>query len=299
MLNRNIILEGRIKSWLGKADIDKMSLKEKSLLINAVQGLYKATDDEDYKDWVMNTLADAVDEEGNVAGMDKEDMCDSFYFGNLLFFAVAQDDRYKKAILNIEKSLAKADGTMTAKDTWKCQPYFMNYETVYGGKERYNAIIANYNRVVKEEGVPASAEFACGLIDTMEVMAQPLYEIFAKMKDYYKETVKAVLASDEKAKNETSADNTANDVCNCLCADKLLFVYAVLKGCRMKALHTEKYAACQMKVLDCAVEAICSDAASIDSDSTIGATLVLAYAESLRNREYQDYGRNKGGALWS
>ena len=78
---------------------------------------------------------------------------------------------------------------------------------------------------------------------------------------------------------------------------ELMFAYAVLKGCRMKALHTEKYEGIVLGVCDkvMAGEIFTDD----DTDKNVVSKAALVYSETVRNREYQDYGRGKGGALWS
>ena len=66
----------------------------------------------------------------------------------------------------------------------------------------------------------------------------------------------------------------------------------------MKALITEKYEKAALDILE-AAEAKVQEDDVFGADTAYTAVLVTAYAESLRNREYQDYGRTKGGALWS
>lgn len=66
----------------------------------------------------------------------------------------------------------------------------------------------------------------------MEVMDQALYEIFGKVRDYYKLAVNDIK---ENVVNKKSVDEFDNK------SAVLLYAYAVLKGCRMKAIHTEKY----------------------------------------------------------
>jgi rhamnogalacturonyl hydrolase YesR len=114
----------------------------------------------------------------------------------------------------------------------------------------------------------------------MEVMEQPLYEIFDQFKRQFKEAVKALIS---KSGKETTAD--------------CLYAYAVLKGCRMKALHTEKYEKAALDVLYAVERKAEEDITSFDVTEV--SVLISAYAESLRNRDYQDYGRTKGGVLWN
>ena len=80
-------------------------------------------------------------------------------------------------------------------------------------------------------------------------------------------------------------------------AAELYEVYAILKGCRMKALHTEKYENAQLETLNATISKAGNSFDSLDNDYITA--LVMAYGESLRNREYQDYGRDNGGVLWN
>ena len=78
----------------------------------------------------------------------------------------------------------------------------------------------------------------------------------------------------------------------------LLYAYAVLKGCRMKAIHTEKYE----NIVDAIVEDAITKINVIDDETTKSgyvAALTLCMAEAVKNREYQDYGRTRGGVLWN
>ena len=70
---------------------------------------------------------------------------------------------------------------------------------------------------------------------------------------------------------------------------ELVFAYALLKGCRMKAVLTEKYEDAALAIYE-----KYSDVSEKDA-----AEFALCYSEAVRNRDYQDYGRNNGGRLWS
>ncbi len=136
----------------------------------------------------------------------------------------------------------------------------MNYDTRNGGKEHYNDIIAQYNAVsstqyirpydfdrnnsekmidklVSDKNYMKILYIMPLLIDTMELMAQPLYEIYRKLQEYYKTTVKLLLLS--KAQENVQ--------------DKAVYAmlsYVILKGCRMKALLTEKYENVAVELLE-------------------------------------------------
>lgn len=48
MKERNIILEGKLKSWLLSVDIEKLAAKQQGQLILGLEKLYQATGDADY-----------------------------------------------------------------------------------------------------------------------------------------------------------------------------------------------------------------------------------------------------------
>lgn len=300
MKKRNIILEGRIKSGLQTLDISRFTVNQQGILLSSVEKLYHATEDEDYCQWVVKVLKQLVTKEGNIQNAD-HDLSD-YLFGNALYFAVEQEN-CKMAVQKLAENLTKqerfdatetCEGTFSRKlgDTYKSQVFYMNYETKFGGKEHYNDIIAQYNIIRDkafenvnkalgtEEADLEMAEYACAAIDTMEVMEQPLYEIYDRLKTLFKEAVHAMNAASLKGFQEK--ESTA----------ALLYSYAVLKGCRMKALQTEKYEKAALEILARAEE-------RAEQGAVPDGTLIMAYAESLRNREYQDYGRTKGGVLWS
>lgn len=317
MKERNIILEGKLKSWLLSVDIEKLAAKQQGQLILGLEKLYQATGDADYHTFAKKAVDNLVAEDGTYAKA--EGSLSDNLFGNALFAVRAMDTVYnpqdtaaektEKAILKQEKVMtsgARFDATETCagtfstklSDAYLTQPFYMNYETKFGGKEQYNDIIAQFN-ILQEKAYPSvknelgnaaadleMAAYAAASVDTMEVMEQPLYEIFDRLRQILKQAVAAM--------NTKSLDTFAKEAQEA----GLFYAYAVLKGCRMKALITEKYEKAALDILE-AAEAKAQEDDVFGADTAYTAVLVTAYAESLRNREYQDYGRTKGGALWS
>ena len=220
------------------------------------------------------------------------------------------DDKYKSEAVKLASGFKDFErneaGYFKDADDKKClckaysyEPFYMAYETKDGGKEQYNDVIGQYNAMNDElfadtkyasdttAKVKVLSVYAASLIDTMEVMDQMIYEIYRKMQDYFKASVKAVLETGRDYDNFDDFDEES----------ELMFAYAVLKGCRMKALHTEKYEGIVLGVCDkvMAGEIFTDD----DTDKNVVSKAALVYSETVRNREYQDYGRGKGGALWS
>lgn len=298
---RDYAIENVFKSWLSGLDNDKLTKREKALASGAAIELARATDEEEYKAYTVK-VADSV-----LGGMSDQEL-PNYKIANSLFYAAMYtgDDKYTDAVKNVAKNIAKQPRTENGvfinpgKEVRVCQAYmsqvfYMKYETMYGGKEHYNDVLAQFNTLKSEyyasdatvmssdeSAAKAVATFAAALIDTCEVVDQPVYEIFDGMRSIYKAVVADIIAAGVLNKCDYAA---------------LMAAYAILKGCRMKALHTEKYEAYALKVLEGACETVASS--DMNSDCEWMAALSLAYSESLKNREYQDYGRCKGGALWS
>lgn len=63
----------------------------------------------------------------------------------------------------------------------------------------------------------------------------------------------------------------------------------------MKLIQTEKYAANAENIFEMATDKHVASKESVFDT----AAYIMAYSEYIRNREYQDYGRNNGGVLWN
>lgn len=251
MKERNIILEGKLKSWLLSVDIEKLAAKQQGQLILGLEKLYQATGDADYHTFAKKAVDNLVAEDGTYAKA--EGSLSDNLFGNALFAVRAMDTVYnlqdtaaektEKAILKQEKVMtsgARFDATETCagtfstklSDAYLTQPFYMNYETKLGGKEQYNDIIAQFN-ILQEKAYPSvenelgnatadleMAAYAAAAVDTMEVMEQPLYEIFDRLRQILKQAVAAM--------NTKSLDTFAKEAQEA----GLFYAYAVLKGCR-------------------------------------------------------------------
>ena len=323
MINRYVALEDKLLNELMKKK-DYTDNKVTGAVLSGVAAMYKATGDEKF----LMSLKIMGDEAIDKCTYDNKESLKNYACGNGLYeaFKATGDDRYRQAAKEIavqfdnqpryEEGFFKGsddNGVKRLCRTYMYVPFYMIYETLDGGKERYNDIIAQVRSyrnnlfeisVAKlgsdEDALHVTAHFAAALIDAMENMDQMLYEIYHEMLDYFRDTVKAVIDSGVDINRGTAAD--------------YLFGYAVLKGCRMKALITEKYENDVLGLLDIiedksgsGTECGCDKAETADvkdksfknDSATTLAYKALYYSEVIRNREYQDYGRGKGGVLWS
>ena len=280
IINRDAELEKIMFSKLSQIDdfISNKDVYALGLRLNALSSLYRALRSEEAADALTEAL-DKVLESSVLDSVNKNEL-KRFMSGTAMYTA---DDK---------KCLCKA---------YQYETFYMAYETKDGGKEQYNDVIGQYNAMNDElfatvkysqdrtKALKKLSVYAASLIDTMEVMDQMIYEIFRKMQDYYKASVKAVLESGVTAEGMDDMDDEA----------ELIFAYAVLKGCRMKALHTEKYEGIVLGVCDKVMSGEIFTGEDTEANDTIISMAALVYSETVRNREYQDYGRGKGGALWS
>lgn len=312
MRNRDEKLEKQLASRLQQA-VKNGTTAQKALALGAAAQLYTATGDEAFKTFVVETLSGMTDSNGCVSGLD-EGVLENLLLGNIFYFAYVKTGEavYETAAKTLARQLDTqargnsgvflcADGQMRLSDAYCSQVFYMNYETKNGGKERYNDIIAQFNGIDEYLYQPvrgdleqnpqnrtAAAYYLAALIDTMEVMEQPIYEIFRRLGELFKQVVTDLLSA-----GQTNTDGTV------LSDGNLMLAYAVLKACRMKVLHTEKYEAKALAILDAAVSGLKTQTAADAPAVETAAALALAYAESLKNRAYQEYGRNRGGVLWS
>lgn len=271
-------------------------------VINAICKLAAATGDRKWKE-AAGKIADGALAEST---LEDGESLKNFAYGKGLYSAyslIEDGDRFREKAVQIAAQLDSQprydEGLFKGSDdagerrmcrSYMYMPFYMTYETLDGGKERYNDIISHFrafrslllDKTVAELGRDESAynilaHYCAALIDTMESMDQMLYEIYHEMLDYYREAVKAVIASGAVKEEGIRAD--------------YVFGYAVLKGCRMKALLTEKY--------EDKVTGLMSTISDPTSSMYTNAFKTMYYSEAIRNREYQDYGRGKGGVLWS
>lgn len=152
-------------------------------------------------------------------------------------------------------------------------PSYMHYETTVGKKEKYNAILADFKEMreklfdkktglvfdLYEEGKAAVLEegefktvsagyYLMGVIDTMSAIAQEIFEQYKAYEAMFKEAVKGVLAYYDEEEgvfckfiNKAGMQSSASEENPVDIEGTLMIAYALLKGCNMHALLTEKY----------------------------------------------------------
>ena len=232
IINRDAELEKIMFSKLSQIDdfISNKDVYALGLRLNAISSLYRALRSEEAADALTEAL-DKVLESSVLDSVNKNEL-KRFMSGTAMYtaFDFTGDEKYRNAAIELAKGFKDFErndnGYFKDADDKKClckayqyETFYMAYETKDGGKEQYNDVIGQYNAMNDElfatvkysqdrtKALKKLSVYAASLIDTMEVMDQMIYEIFRKMQDYYKASVKAVLESGVTAEGMDDMDD--------------------------------------------------------------------------------------------
>lgn len=253
--------------------------------------MYEATGDEKYFRFIENYLKYFVKEDGTVDHYELEKFnIDSINSGKILFFMYDKtgEEKYRKAIEFIMDRLRKhprcACGNFFHKEIYPnqiwldglymAQPFYMEYETRFENKEKYNDIVEQFENVQKylydpDKGLcyhaydEAKAQFwanketGCSpnfwlrsmgwylmaLVDVMDKMSIEIYEQYRKLQDIFKLMLKGILQYQDPEKKLFYQVIDRSDVeGNYLeTSGSAMVGYSILKACKMGILLKEKY----------------------------------------------------------
>ena len=219
------------------------------MLLGAKQ-MYEATGEEKYFSLMESCLDALITQDGAIKNYPKEDEgLESISCGRVLYFMFdkTKDEKYRKAIDFVMDKLRECPRcecgnffyqTEEPGEAWldalyMTQPFYMEYETKYNKKEKYNDIINQFENVQeflynkKEVQLRSVGRYLAALIDAMDNMSFEIYEQYRKLQDNFKLTLKSVVP----------------------CQD-ILISYCIMKACRMGILLKEKYADSAMKMIE-------------------------------------------------
>lgn len=270
-----------------------------TVLLGAKQ-LYDATGDEKYFSFIENYLKHFIKEDGSIEyyEMDKFNI-DSINCGKILFFMFDKtgEEKFRKAVEVMMNQLRNqprcACGSFFHKGIYPNQiwldglymalPFYMEYETKYEKKEKYNDIINQfenaqkllYNRERKlyyhaydeaKEQFWADKKTGCSpnfwlrsmgwylmaLVDTMDSMSFEIFEQYRKLERIFKQALSGILQyQDEESKLFYQIVDRGDTVGNYLeTSGSAMIAYSIMKACRMGILLKEKYAGKGMEILE-------------------------------------------------
>ncbi len=138
---------------------------EDGVVLEGARFLYEATGEEEYRAFVLNYLDRRVEEDGTIPTFPEQFALDSFKSGTLLFFGWDQTkkEKYRKAmdfLIGKMKDYPRTKcGSFWHKDIYENQiwldglymmmPFYMEYDTRFGGKEHYADILNQFQNVKK------------------------------------------------------------------------------------------------------------------------------------------------------
>lgn len=253
--------------------------------------LYDATGEEKYFHFIEDYLKYFIMEDGSIAHYELEKFnIDSINSGKILFFMYDKtgQEKYRKAIEFVMDRLRRhprcASGNFFHKEIYPnqiwldglymAQPFYMEYETRYENKEKYNDIIAQFENVQKylynpDKGLCyhaydeakkqfwADRETGCSpnfwlrsmgwylmaLVDVMDKMSMEIYEQYRKLQDIYKLMLNGILQyQDPETKLFYQVIDRSDVPGNYLeTSGSAMVGYSVLKACKMGIILGEKY----------------------------------------------------------
>lgn len=275
----DLYLENYIKNASDKQE--NLSFEDGYVLSGAIQ-LYLVNGNNEYKEFVKSYVECGISNDGKLIH-DKE--INNFVLGKSLFFLLEQtgEEKYKNAIENLMLQLETIERDQDnvfsfGEDQLESfleifsilLPFYTEYETKIGKKEKYNDIIGQFKRVrerIKEISVSQALlvkEFyLLALLESYQVISEQIFEHYKLLEDYIKELLK-----EEK-------DNS------------IIIAYGILKSCNSKALLKEKYQDRGIEILDSQNELKENLGEVTPENKKMLGTLMMAYAQllMLRNEE--------------
>lgn len=277
---------------------------EDGCVLLGTKQMYEATGDEKYFSFIENYLKDFIREDGTIDRYQTGKFnIDSVNCSKILFFMYDKtgEEKYRRAIEFTMDQLRQHPrckcGNFFHKQLYPnqiwldglymAQPFYMEYESKYEKKEKYNDIINQFENVQRylyneEKGLcyhafdEAKEQFwadkatGCSpnfwlrsmgwylmaLVDVMDNMSIEIYEQYRKLQDIFKLMIKGILRYRDKDSGLFCQVIDRSDVeGNYLeTSGSAMVGYAILKACRMGILLKEKYAPIGRAIVESLIE---------------------------------------------
>lgn len=257
--------------------------EEDGCALFAAKQIYEMTGDEGCLSFITNYFDAFLLENGEIRSDSGEDFSADWANGSrCLFFLYNKtgEEKYRRAIETVMNHLRvyprcgcgnfvssnERPGEVSVDALYRLQPFYMEYETVYDKKEKYNDIINQFENAQKllydeEKGLccqayeeesgtrrtdgegcalASTARYLTALVDTMDSMSIEIYEQYRKLQDMFKLALKGILQYQDKE----------NGVYTRASFESALIGYCILKACRMGILLKEKYVDTGMEIVE-------------------------------------------------
>ena len=117
-----------------------------------------------------------------------------------------------------------------AKTEYCMLPFLVKYETEYNKRARYSDLV-QWIKAYDEKEKPSEGSYLKTLIDTLSIFDSMIYEHYEALQSTFKAAVRRALerVGEKEYEEQLSAD------------ERIRTAYAIVRGCRMKALLAERY----------------------------------------------------------
>lgn len=253
--------------------------------------MYEATREQKYLDFIIKYLNDVIKEDGCISNYELEQFnIDSMNAGKVLFYIydMTKEEKYRKAIEFLMERLSchprTKEGNFWHKSIYPyqvwldglymAQPFYMEYETRFHGKENYQDILHQYKTVrkhmfdenkklyyhgydeakvqpwcSKDTGLSKNfwlrsmGWYLMSLVDVIDAMSIEIYEDYREFRDLLREAVNGILQYQDSETNLFyQVIDHKDDKNNYLeTSGSAMVGYTILKACRLDLLSTEKY----------------------------------------------------------
>ena len=268
----------------------------------AARQLHEVSGDEAYFSFIKNYADTFLSEEGGIRGDSQEAFsADWVHAGRIFFFLyrTTKEEKYRKAFESVMNRLCdyqrcecgnfvyRGEQPEEILDAlYRIQPFYMEYETVYGKKEKYNDIIGQFENAQKimcgggDRSIRSTVQYLAALADTMDNMSIQIYEQYRKLQDMFKEMLKVVLGKRDAEsglmqKNVDGGTENGIDIFG-----SAVIGYCILKACRMGIILKEKYVGTGMEI----VEKLMAEIKPSESTEVICAA-IMAYGQYLQTKK--------------
>lgn len=273
---------------------------EDGCVLTGCRQLYQATGEQKYLAFILDYLEPLIAENGEILNYELSQYnIDSINSGKCLFAAyeATKDEKYRKAIefhMQRLREHPRANcGSFWHKSLYPNQlwldglymaePFYMEYETRFGGKAHYEDILLQFNNARRflfdgptglyyhaydESRIQPWCDPETGrspnfwlrsigwllmaLVDTMEACSIETFEYYKRLETLFKEAVKGILPyQDASSKlffqvvNHPEVEGNYTET-----SGSAMVAYALMKGARLKALNRERYAPRGIEILE-------------------------------------------------